>query len=335
VRSPERPRVLFIGGSVNQTRQMHQIAGQLGEVEAHFTPYYADGVVEQMRRWGLTDRTIIGPAWRKECLNYLQRAGLRLDHEGRGHDYQLVVTCSDLFVPRNIRGKKIVLCQEGMMDDARVLYWLRRALPILPRWIAGTAFTGSSGHVTRFCVASEGYRRLFASRGVPADIMVVTGIPNFDDCARYLKNDFPHHGYFLVCTSDARETFKLDHRARFLRQAVALARGRRMVFKLHPNEDWGRSTREIRQVAPDALIFTSGSAEEMVANSAELMCQYSSLAFVALALGKPVHSYHDCDELRRLLPRQGGHAAREIADVCREQLGLPRVITAPALEAAS
>src|SRR5579885_3283205 len=116
--APER--VLFIGGSVNQTRQMHKIAAELPEVEAWFTPYYADGAVEWMRRRGLCERTIIGSAWRKECQDYLQRNGLNVDHEGRAHldDYRLVVTCSDLFVPRNIQDKKIVCVQEGMMDEA-------------------------------------------------------------------------------------------------------------------------------------------------------------------------------------------------------------------------
>jgi hypothetical protein len=331
--TPER--VLFIGGSVNQTRQMHQIAAQLPEIEPWFTPYYGDGVIEWMRRRGLCEHTIIGTEWRKACLDYLARNDLGVDHEGAAHldDYRLVVTCSDLVIPRNIRGKKIVLVQEGMMDEARFLYHLRRALPFLPRWIAGTAYTGSSGHITRFCVASDGYRQLFASRGVPDDLMVVTGIPNFDDCARYRRNDFPHHDYLLVCTSDARETYRFDNRLRFLRHSVELAAGRQMVFKLHPNENWERSSREIREVAPDALIFTGGSAEEMVANCAELVCQYSSLAFVGLALGKPVHSYHDLDELHRLLPLQGGQAAGHIADVCRQVLGLRRGSTA--LEAAS
>jgi hypothetical protein len=47
-------------------------------------------------------------------------------------------------------------------------------------------------------VASEGYRGHFESRGVPGERMAVTGMPNFDDCRRYLRNDFPHRGYVLV-----------------------------------------------------------------------------------------------------------------------------------------
>jgi hypothetical protein len=38
----DRPRVLFVCGSQNQTGQMLQIAKALPEVEAWFTPYYSD-----------------------------------------------------------------------------------------------------------------------------------------------------------------------------------------------------------------------------------------------------------------------------------------------------
>ncbi len=72
------------------------------------------------------------------------------------------------------------------------------------------------------------------ANGAPAERVVVTGMPNFDDCARFRHNDFPLHGYALACTSDARETFKLDDRRAFIKRAVELAGGRELVFKLHP-----------------------------------------------------------------------------------------------------
>ena len=58
----------------------------------------------------------------------------------------------------------------------------------------------------------------------------------------------------------------------------------------------------------------------MIANCDVLVTQYSSTAFVGLALGKEVHSYYGHDELLRLLPVQNGCAARNIAAVCREVL---------------
>jgi hypothetical protein len=151
---------------------------------------------------------------------------------------------------------------------------------------------------------------------------VVTGIPNFDNCARYRDNALADRGYVLVCTSDARETMKPDNRKKFIGRAVqiAAAKGLPLVFKLHPNENWARSRAEIERWAPGAKIHTSGSAEEMVANADVLVCQYSTLAFVGVALGKEVHSYYPDEELRRLLPLQKPNSARRIADVCRQLL---------------
>lgn len=317
-----RPRVLFICGSLNQTTQMHEIALQLPELEAWFTPFYCDGFMDLVRRVGLLDRTIAGWRWRKVCMRYLRRHGLAMDFEGtqHGHDYQLVVTCTDLFLPRAIRDKPLVVVQEGITDPPRFWYWARKLLRVVPRWAAGTAWTGSSNIYDRFCVASEGYRALFASRGADPSKMRVTGIPNFDNCARYRQNAFPHRGYVLVCTSDARETMKYDNRKKFIARAVEVARGRQLIFKLHPNEDWDRSRAEIDRWAPGSLVYTSGSAEEMVANAEVLVCQYSTLAFVGVALGKQVHSYYPDEELRRLLPLQRPMAARRIAEVCRELL---------------
>jgi hypothetical protein len=56
----------------------------------------------------------------------------------------------------------------------------------------------------------------------------------------------------------------------------------------------------------------------MIANCVELITQYSTVVYVGLALGKPVHSYFDVDDLKRKLPWQnGGTSARRIAAICR------------------
>src|SRR5439155_9040239 len=96
--------------------------------------------------------------------------------------------------------------------------------------------------------------------------IVVTGIPNFDDCAKHVHNGFPHRDYFLVCTSDMRETFMPENRKKFIGRAVGLARGRQILFKLHPNENWDRATKEIEQYAPGSLVFTTGNTDELIAN---------------------------------------------------------------------
>jgi hypothetical protein len=224
-------------------------------------------------------------------------------------------------VPKNVRTTPLVAVQEGILDPDGFGWELVRRFPrALPRWLAGTAATGLSGLYERFCVASEGYRELFAERGAPAERLVVTGIPNFDDCESFRRNDFPLRGYVLVCTSDTRETYKLDSRQRFLEWARRIAGDRPTLFKLHPNENVARSTREIRRLFPHAEVFAQGPTEAMIANSDALVTQFSSTVFVGLALGKEVHSYHSTDVLRRLMPEQNRSAAARIAAVCREVL---------------
>jgi hypothetical protein len=317
---PSRPKILFVCGSLNQTTQMHQIARELPEFDHLFTPFYCDGVLEALRLARCLEFTVIGYKLRERCMSYLERHALPVDLHGKSGDYDLVITCSDLHVQRNIRRKPIVVVQEGILDPPTFQLKVWRLLPVLPRWIAGTATTGLSGRYDRFCVASEGYRDLFIKNGAPADRVVVTGIPNFDDCRRFEANRFPYKGFVLVCSSDARETLKGDDRGAFLRRCRDIAAGRQLIFKLHPNENAARAILEIEAACPGALVYSDGCAEEMIANCDVLITQYSSTVFVGLALGKEVHSYFDVAELKRLMPIQNHCAARNIALVCREVL---------------
>jgi hypothetical protein len=248
-----------------------------------------------------------------------------LDLGGLQGDYDLAVTCSDLAIPANVRGGPVVLVQEGMTDPEDLIFHLVKALR-LPPWLAVTSSaTGLSHAYDRFCVASEGYRALFARKGVPRAKIVVTGIPNFDNCERFLQNDFPHRHYVLVCSSDIRETARWEDRPRFIREVLAIATGRPIIWKLHPNERAARARAELGRFAPAALVLDSGNTEEMIANCDVLVTQFSSTAYVGLALGKEVHSYFDIEELGRLCPIQNGRtSARQIADVCRDLLGLRR-----------
>jgi hypothetical protein len=317
---PPAQKILFICGSLNQTTQMHQIARELPEYEHAFSPYYGHGVIELLRRAHMLEFTVLGYKLRRRCLDYLERHALPLDPHGKADGYDLVLTCSDLIVPRNIRRRRVVLVQEGILDPAGLPFHLCRKLRFLPLWMAGTSTTGLSGRYERFCVASEGYRDLFIRNGAPAERIVPTGIPNFDNCRRFEHNGFPHHGFVLVCSSDARETLKGDDRRAFVARCVEIAAGRQLIFKLHPNENKARATREIASWAPGALVYGDGCAEEMIANCDVLVTQYSSTVFVGLALGKEVHSYFDLAELHRLMPIQNQCAAGNIAAVCREML---------------
>jgi hypothetical protein len=316
-----RRRILFICGSMNQTTQMHQISKHLPEHEHSFSPYYCDGLVEILRRRGLVEFTIAGNKLAGRCRSYLQDQGLPIDYQGKKGPYDLVLTGSDLFLPKNIRNNRIVLVQEGMTDPESIIFHLVKRFRFLPLWLAvGTSTTGLSDAYRAFCVASEGYRDFFIRKGVRPEKVVVTGIPNFDDCQRYCTNDFPYRHYVLACTSALREIFRGEDRKAFIRRAVAIADGRHLIFKLHPNENVQRATREIHRHAPGAMVFATGSAEEMIANCDVLITRVSSTALVGLALAKETHSDFDMDELRQLTPVQNRSAPINIANVCRRLL---------------
>jgi hypothetical protein len=306
---------------------MHQVAEHLVECDCRFTNYFDDGYPRFLKRLRLTEATPLGYKLSARTLAYLRRHNLPLDLHGANGPYDLVVTCSDLLVPGSIRRYPIVLVQEGMTDPEGFWYRAWRKHPWLPRWLAGTAATGLSDRYTLFCVASEGYKRHFVSKGANPRKIVVTGIPNFDNCRRFLDNAFPLRDFVLVCTSDVRETFGREDRQAFIRNAVRIANGRALIFKLHPNERVGRATREIADYAPGARVFATGCAEEMIANCSVLITRYSSTAYVGLALGKEVYSDFDVDDLRQKMPIQTGAAAEAIANVCRRLLTAPERAT--------
>jgi hypothetical protein len=326
-RSPGRPRILFIGGTINHTTQVQQIALELPECEHAFTWYYCDGILELLRRLHALETTAVGRKLRARCLAYLEEQRLPLDLGGARGDYDLAVTCSDLAVPKSLRGRPVVLVQEGMTDPENLAFHIIKRLRLDP-WLSTTSSTTGLSHAyDRLCVASEGYRDLFVRKGVPLHKIEVTGIPNFDNCDRFLRNDFPHRGYVLVCSSDIRETVRWENRPRFIREVIEIAAGKPIIWKLHPNENAARARAEIARLAPAALVYDSGNAEEMIANCDVLVTQYSSTAYVGLALGKVVHSYFDVEELRCLCPIQNGRtSAHRIANVCRRLLGLPEVV---------
>ena len=310
-------KILFIGGSLNQTTMMHQISQQFTDCDCFYTPYYASGAIDYFAHKGILDFTILGGKFREQTENYFRSYQLPIDYQGKNHDYDLVFTCQDLIIPQNIRHRKIVLIQEGMTDPETLVYHMVKALS-LPRWLANTSMTGLSNTYDLFCVASEGYRDLFISKGVEPQKIRVTGIPNFDNAAQYLNNDFPHSHYVLAATSDRRETMNFENRKRFIQKVVRIAEGRQIIFKLHPNENWERATHEINKHAPEALVYTNVDINPLIANCDALVTIYSSVVYIGMALGKEVYSDFSMEMLRKLTPIQnGGTSAVEIARVSR------------------
>ena len=305
---------------MNQTTQMHQIARHLDDYDHAFSPFYVDGFDAFLKRLGMIEFTVAGNKLSNRCREYLQNQNLFIDERGRNYPYDLVVTCTDVYLQNNMKGNRMVLVQEGVTDPESMMFHLVNRFRFLPLWFAGNALTGLSDAYQAFCVASQGYRDFFIKKGVRPEKIVVTGIPNFDNCRQYSSNTFPYKGYVLVCTSALRETLQFENRRFFIRKALEIAGSRKLIFKLHPGEKHRRATLEINKYAPGAMVFSTGNAEEMIANCDVLITRFSSTALVGLALGKETLSDFNMEEMRRLTPVQNGSAALNIAGVCRRLL---------------
>ena len=316
-----RKKILFITGSINQTTQMHQISEHLPEYDCWFSQIFTDlPIYKYIKKYTqLADATVLAGQFRARSEEYLNNNGLNIDYGAKRNSYDLVVYCSDMVMPKSLNKCKTIWVQEGMIDQYTLLSAIVKTLG-LPTYLTGdTSLNGSSDACDIYCSASEGYKNYISKRGTRRDKVFVTGIPNYDNCNQFLDNDFPHHDYVMVATSDMRETYRKEDRPAFIRQAAAIANGRPMLFKLHPNEKFERAQAEIRKYAPTGtLVYHSGNTSHMVANCSELITQYSTVVYTGLALGKKVHSYFDVDELKRLAPIQNnGTSAKNIAQICR------------------
>lgn len=303
---------------------MHKIAHHsMKEHDCYFTPYYGDGIVNFAAKFGWLNFTVLGGRHKRETEEYLSRNNLQIDPRGEDRSYDLVVTCSDLLVQKNIRNKRVVLVQEGITEPEGFMFHLVKWLK-LPRYLANTSTNGLSNEFDIFCVASQGYAELFVRKGVHERKIVVTGIPNFDNVKNVRNNNFLFHGHILAATSPLRETFRIDDRQAFIRKCRTIAGERRLIFKLHPLENAQRAIREIREYAPSALVFAHGDINQMIANADVVITQQSTCTFVAIALGKEVHTNLNQAELKRLMPIQNeGASAEHIANICERMLHTP------------
>jgi hypothetical protein len=314
-------KILFITGSLNQTTQMHQIADAMPEFDCWFSQVFADSPLINflVDRTKVLNGTAMSGQFRQNSENYLRSHGLQIDYRAKLNNYDLVVYCSDMMIPSRMRNAKTVWVQEGMTDKLTLMSRFIRAFKLPPFLSANTSLNGTTNVCDVYCAASKGYRDYFIENGTNAEKLIVTGMPNYDNLERFANNDFPHKDYVMVATSDMRETFRRENRPAFIKEAVEIANGRQLLFKLHPNENFERAEKEIREHAPaDTLIYRSGNTNEMIANSCELITQYSTVVYTGIALGKKVHSWFDVKQLKRLLPVQnGGTSAHKIAELCR------------------
>jgi hypothetical protein len=318
-------KILFITGSLNQTSQMHQIAQHLTQYDCWFSQFFTDSPFLNglIKYTSLGNNTIFSGQFKENSERYLSANGLQIDYQAKKNKYDLVVYCSDLHVPKRMREAKTVFVQEGMTDKFTLLSKAVKTLRLPLILSGGTALNGTTNICDIYCAGSEGYKSQFIKRGTDADKIIVTGIPNYDNISQFTDNDFPYKNYVMVATTDMRETFRLENRPAFIRKAVKIADGRKLLFKLHPNEKFERAEAEIRKHAPaGTLIYRTGNTNHMIANCSELITQYSTVVYVGLALGKKVHSYFKLDELKRLAPVQNeGTSAFNIANICLKLLG--------------
>ncbi len=325
-------KVLHIVGSMNQTKQLHKIACEMLDYDHYYTQYFASGaILKYLSENGHLDFTIMGAnsSFRKLQQRYLEEHNCKYDYRGEtlGNRYDLVLICSDLFVPTEVSYAPIVFVQEGMTDPLTSLSKIVKKCN-LPIWFAAdTSLNGTSNKCDMYCVASEGYAEFFSSMGTFSDKIFLTGIPNFDNVQEFKNNDFQYRNFVLVCTSDLREVKKKDNRMEFLYKCKQIARERKIIFKLHPNENYVRACEEIKQVfGMNVLIYNEGNTEHMIANCEELITQYSSTVYVGIGLEKKVHSLMDLDQLYHRMPIQnGGTSASNIASLCKDLLELGEV----------
>ncbi len=315
-----RKKILFIVGSPNQTTQMHQIASYLTEYDCWFSQFFAESkIIDWFVKKGKADFSILGGQFREKSEKYLQENNLQIDYKAEKNKYDLVLLCTDMIVPKTLRKTKTIWVQEGMIDTYTLLSKIVKSLGLPTYLSVGTSLNGTSNIADIYCCASNGYKNTLAKRGTDRRKLITTGIPNFDNARQFLQNDFPFKNYVLVATSDIRECMRNDNRVAFIQNCVKIANGRRLIFKLHPNEKYERACQEILKNTPaNTLIYQDGNTNEMIANCDELITQYSSVVYVGIALGKKVHSYFNINELHKLSPIQNsGTSAQNIAIICK------------------
>lgn len=313
-------KILFITGTANQTSQMHQIARHLPEFDCWFSPLFSDSRIVNylINKTRLLNRTVLSPKIRLRSEAYLRQHHLQTDYRAAKNNYDLIVYCSDLVIAKRFSSTKKLWVQEGMIDRPTFLTKMVKTLKLPPILTGDTSLNGSNNTCDIYCAASAGYGHKLVKSGTQQSKIRVTGIPNYDNIAQYLNNSFPHRDYVMVATTDMRETLRFENRQAFIRKAVKIAKGRQLLFKLHPNENLERARKEILNHTPaNTLVYTEGNTFEMIANCAELITRYSTVVYAGIVLGKKVHSNFNIDDLERLTPMQNnGTSAQHIAALC-------------------
>lgn len=324
--SQNKKNILCIVGSLNQTTQLHDIARFLDkEYNIYYSQLYGDGLAYKfVAESGFFDNTVLGKnsSFTLKSKKYIKDNGLVYDYRGtsKGIEYDMAILSTDLVVPRSFLAKKTVWVQEGMIDPLTSLAKMVKKLN-LPTFLPGnTSLNGTSNKADIYFAASKGYKKYFNALGTQSEKILTTGVPNFDNIIEMQNLQFEYKDYVLVATSDIRDLGGNEDRVHFILECVKIASGRPLIFKLHPNENFDKSSREIRENAPaDTMIFNTGSIDPMIAHCHTLITQYSSTVYLGMILGKKIYSYFPIEELKANVPIQnGGKSAEIISEIIRD-----------------
>lgn len=322
-----RKKILCLGGSLNQTSQLHLISQYLStDHDIYFSQVFGDGFFYKfMAESGISDNTVLGKnsSFNLKSLEYLKENNAKYDYRGNtlGIDYDLVIVSTDLVFPSSFKSKKTAWVQEGMIDPLKPSgKWIKRFhLPLY--FTSDTSLNGTSNKADLYFAMSAGYKKYFNKHGTNANKILTTGVPNFDNIEELKHNDIELKDFVLVATSDIRELGGNEDRLDFIKQCLKIANGKKLIFKPHPNENINRAISEINMIAPNAEILTSKNLDFMIANCDTLITQFSSCVYLGLVLEKKVYSYFPIEELEANKPIQNkGTSAQIIAGILEKYL---------------
>lgn len=320
-----KKNILCVVGSRNQTSQLHQISKYLNEeYNVYYTQIFGEGFFYKLiAEAGLFDNTVLGrdSSFTKISQEYIRDNNLQYDYRGKTKDiqYDLAILSTDLIVPKSFKKIKTIWVQEGMIDPINNFAKLVKRLKLPTYTTANTSLNGTSNQADVYCAMSYGYKDYFHQLGTQKNKILVTGVPNFDNIETLKKETYPESGFVLVATSDIRELGGNDDRSFLIKKCIEIAKGKKIIFKPHPNENLERIQSEIYALIPNATIITEPIIDTLIANCDTLVTQYSSCVYIGLTLGKKVYSYFSIEELEAKKPIQnGGQSAQIIANIAKE-----------------
>ncbi|HWY34882.1 MAG TPA: hypothetical protein VNX68_09560, partial [Nitrosopumilaceae archaeon] len=117
----QKKKIIFLIGSPNQTSQMHQISTFLSDdFDCFFSQIFANNkAIKKAVELGVLNGTALAGVSKIKADKYLADNNLKNDYrcEVFNNKYDLVVACTDMILPKVLKGIKTIWVQEGMIDE--------------------------------------------------------------------------------------------------------------------------------------------------------------------------------------------------------------------------